>query len=31
MVEDGKFYGEESDGQYLKRAIPADIIGGPVL
>ena len=31
MVEDGEFYGDESDGLYLKRAIPADIIGGPVL
>ncbi len=31
MVEGGEFYGDESDGQYLKRSIPEAIRGGPVL
>lgn len=31
MVEDGEFHGAESDGQYLKRAIPDAIRRGPAL
>jgi dihydropyrimidinase len=31
MVEDGKLNGKPSDGQYLKRKIPADILAGPAL
>jgi len=31
MVEDGAFHGDESDGSYLKRAIPDEIRGGPAL
>ena len=28
MVEDGKFYGLESDGQYLRRKIAPEILAG---
>lgn len=31
MVENGKFYGDEKDGQYLKRYIPDDIRSGALL
>jgi dihydropyrimidinase len=31
VVEDGRFLGAETDGQYLKRRIPADILAGPAL
>ena len=31
MVENGEFFGDTSDGQYLKRKIPADILAGPQL
>jgi dihydropyrimidinase len=31
MVENGKFYGDEKDGQYLKRYIPEDIRSGALL
>lgn len=31
MVEDGEFFGDEKDGQYLKRKISDDIRSGPML
>ena len=31
MVDGGTFHGTPGDGKYLKRKIPADIIGGPAL
>ena len=31
MVENDDFFGEASDGQYLKRKIPAEILEGPQL
>ena len=31
MVEDGRFMGDLSDGQYLRRSIPEDIRSGPML
>lgn len=31
VVEDGAFNGDETDGRYLKRRIPADILSGPAL
>ena len=31
MVEDGQFYGDLSDGKYVKRAVPESIREAPVL
>ena len=31
MVENGKFYGDLSDGKYLDRSISEDILSGPTL
>jgi hypothetical protein len=31
MVEGGTYFGAPGSGRYLKRKIPAEIIGGPAL
>ena len=31
MVENGAYFGSTADGKYLKRKIPAEILGGPSL
>ena len=31
MVENGEFFGDEKDGQYLKRYVPDEIRSGPLL
>ena len=28
MVENGQYFGDPKDGKYLKRKIPAEILGG---